>query len=66
MAVRTARKAEIVSVLRSRGLDSRADWFERELPEVVNVLRNRSLLSTLDIDPVTLAEADVVPSPASL
>jgi hypothetical protein len=58
MAVKAARKAEIVSVLRSRGLQARADWFQRELPEVVDVGRNRSLLSTLHIDPVTLAEVD--------
>jgi hypothetical protein len=60
MAAKMARKAEIVSVLRSRGLDARADWFERELPELVDVLHNRSLLSTLSIDPVLLAEADAV------
>ena len=58
MAAKTARKAEIVSVLRSRGLEARADWFEHALPELVDLPHNRSLLSTLGIDPGTLAEAE--------
>ncbi|MEV4709403.1 hypothetical protein [Actinoplanes sp. NPDC049316] len=60
MAAKTALKAEIVSVLRSRGLEARADWFDRELSEVVDLPHNRSLLSTLGIDPMMLAEADDV------
>lgn len=61
MAVKTARRAEIVSILRSRALHARVDWLQRELLEVVDVVRNRSLLSMLGIDPATLAEADAVP-----
>jgi hypothetical protein len=57
MAVKAARRADIVSTLRSRGLDARAAWFQRQLPEIVDVPSNRSLLSTLDIDPGVLAEA---------
>jgi hypothetical protein len=44
-------KTEIVSILRSRGKQARADWFERELPEIVDIGKNRSLLGTLEIDP---------------
>jgi hypothetical protein len=58
MAERIARKAEVTAALRARGLHARADWLERELPEFVDVARNRSLLSTLGIDPAVLAEAD--------
>ena len=51
MAAKLACKAEIVSVLRDRGLNARADWLQRELPEVVDIAHNRSLMSTLGIDP---------------
>jgi hypothetical protein len=61
MAGKHVRRTEIVSILRSRGLQARADWCERELPEVISVVRNHSLLSTLDIDPATLTEADAMP-----
>jgi hypothetical protein len=64
MAVKMARKADIVSTLRSRGLDARAEWFQRELPEIVDVPGNRSLLSTLDIDPGMFPEADPAPAGA--
>ncbi|MFI1994535.1 hypothetical protein [Actinoplanes sp. NPDC020271] len=57
MAEKTARKADVLQVLRTRGLQSRADWFDRQLPDDIDILRNRSLLSTLGIDPATLAEA---------
>lgn len=50
-------KAEIIAKLRSKGLDARADWVQRELPELVDTDRNRSLLSTLDIDPAALHPA---------
>lgn len=61
MAVKRASKSQIVSMLRSRGLHARADWFERELPDLVDVGHNHSLLSMLDIDPATLTEADAAP-----
>jgi hypothetical protein len=46
-------KAEIVATLRSRGLDARADWVDRELPEFVDTHRNAALLRTLDIEPAS-------------
>src|SRR6266511_3223329 len=51
-------KAEIVATLRSRGLHTRADWVDRELPELVDTYRNAALLRTLDIDPAAMAPAD--------
>ncbi|MEU7875785.1 hypothetical protein [Dactylosporangium sp. NPDC049140] len=57
-------RAEIVATLRSRGKLARADWFERELPEIVEVGRNRSLLATLGIDPGGLSRVDRVPQHA--
>ncbi|WP_127508537.1 hypothetical protein [Actinoplanes solisilvae] len=53
-------KAEIVAILRTRGKHARADWFDRELPDIVDVGKNRSLLTTLEIDPADLHPADRV------
>ncbi|HZM82176.1 MAG TPA: hypothetical protein VFC19_41180 [Candidatus Limnocylindrales bacterium] len=47
-------KAEIVAVLRSRGLHDRADWVDRELPQLVDTHTNSSLLRMLHIDPEAL------------
>jgi len=54
-------KAEIVATLRSRGLNDRADWVDRELPEAVDAEKNRALLEMLGIDPVAISRADAVP-----
>jgi hypothetical protein len=54
-------KAAIVATLRSRGLDARADWVDRELPELVDTYRNAALLRTLHIDPAAKAPADPAP-----
>ncbi|WP_199523612.1 hypothetical protein [Micromonospora craterilacus] len=50
----------IVSVLRDRGQQVRADWVERELPERVDLQEHVGLLATLRLDPADLADA---PSP---
>jgi hypothetical protein len=47
-------RAEIVAMLRSRGLHAWADWVERDLPDLVDTSRNAALLRTLDIDPAAL------------
>lgn len=44
-------KSEIVAVLRSRGLQDRADWVDRALPRVVDTRKHSSLLRMLDIEP---------------
>jgi hypothetical protein len=44
-------KAQIVEILRSRGLRERADWVDRELPAIVDTHKNGSLLRMLHIDP---------------
>jgi hypothetical protein len=54
-------KAEIVAMLRSRGLHARADWVDRELSELVDIDRNAALLRTLDIVPATTAPSDPAP-----
>jgi hypothetical protein len=52
-------KADIISVLRSRGLNARADWVDRELPGLVDTYKNAALLRTLDVDPAALSPVDV-------
>jgi hypothetical protein len=51
-------KAEI-SVLRSRGLHRRADWVDRELPELVDIYKNAALLGMLGVDPAAIPPAHV-------
>lgn len=52
-------KAEIVAVLRLRGLHDRADWVDRALPALVDTDENGSLLRMLHIEPGTDIGADV-------
>jgi hypothetical protein len=52
-------KAEIVATLRSRGLQDRADWVDRELPDIVDTYKNGALLRMLDIDPAMMQAVDV-------
>ncbi|BCB74821.1 hypothetical protein GCM10022251_53570 [Phytohabitans flavus] len=47
-------KSQIIEVLRSKGLHDRADWVDRELPEVVDTSKNSSLLRMLQIDPTAI------------
>lgn len=49
------RKSEIIATLRSRGLTTRADWIDRELPELVDAHKHSGLLATLHINPADLS-----------
>jgi len=49
-------RAEVVAILRSRGLHDRADWVERQLPQVIDTNKNGSLLRMLHIDSTDLLE----------
>ena len=51
-----ADRAEVVAILRSRGLHDRADWVERELARVIDTHKNSSLLRMLHIDSTDLLE----------
>ena len=55
-------KAALVATLRSRGLPSRADWVDRELPEFIDVDRNAGLLATLHINPADLSPVAAPPN----
>jgi len=52
----TIPKQVILDALRNRGQQARADWFDRELPEQIDLTRNSSLLTTLDLDADVLRE----------
>jgi len=52
-------KAEIVSLLRSRQLHARADWVDRELPDLVDTYKNSALLRMLSVDPTAIPSVDV-------
>jgi len=56
-------KGAILSVLRSRGLDDRADWVDRELPDLVDTYKNSALLRMLGIDLATIPPVDVAQRP---
>ncbi|GAA4955764.1 hypothetical protein [Actinoplanes utahensis] len=64
MTATHARKAEIVSILRSRGKLARADWFDRTLPDIGDIGENSSLLANLGIDADVLASAGRIPQNA--
>jgi hypothetical protein len=55
-------RAEIIAILRSRGLLDRADWVDRDLPPVVDTHKNAALLRMLGIDPSTMSPVDASPS----
>jgi hypothetical protein len=52
-------KAQILDVLRSRGLSERADFVDRQLPDQIDPLKNASLLRMLRLDHDVLAAATV-------
>jgi hypothetical protein len=51
-------RSDITALLRSRGLDDRADWAERQLPESVDTEKNAALLRMLKIDTADLTPVD--------
>jgi hypothetical protein len=53
-------KAEVMAQLRSRQLHARADWVDRELPELIDTYKNSALLKMLGIDLDAMAPANMV------
>jgi hypothetical protein len=43
-------------------LHARADWVDRELPELIDTYKNSALIKLLDIDLDAMARANVVAS----
>ena len=57
-------KAQLVAILRDRGLNARADWADRTLPDIVDTETNAGLLKTLAIAPESLQPVDATPPSA--
>lgn len=55
-------KATVVAELRSRHLHAKADWVERELPELIDTYKNAALLLMLGVDPGSMAPGEVAVS----
>lgn len=51
-------KNAVVSMLRARRMDARADWVQRELPDSIDVYRNHALFDLLGVDPAAIAPVD--------
>jgi hypothetical protein len=49
-------KSKVLEALRRRGLNDRATWVDRQLPDRIDVDGNAALLATLGIDPAHLAD----------
>jgi len=58
-------KVKLVALLRQRGLDDRAAWVDRTLPDRIDVYQNSGLLATLSVNPEDLAD-DPAPAEDSL
>ena len=52
----TVQKSLVLEALRRRGLDARADWVDRAMPDEIDVQLNASLFDTLGLDAQALAE----------
>ena len=51
-------RSDIIAALKSRGLDDRAAWAERQLPEAVDTDKNAALLRMLNIDITDMAKVE--------
>jgi hypothetical protein len=49
-------KKKVVDVLRRRGQHDRAEWVNRELPDLVDSAQNTGILATLGLTPADLAD----------
>ena len=57
-------KTEVIALLRARQLADRADWVDRQLPDLIDVGKNSGLLTMLNIDPRELSPVEGVEPPA--
>jgi len=49
-------KSKVVQLLEHRGLNDRAAWVDRQLPERIDINDNAALLATLNINPDEVAD----------
>ncbi|WP_155370755.1 hypothetical protein [Catellatospora vulcania] len=48
-------KSKVLAALRAKGQDARADFVDRQLPEIIDIEANAGLLRTLGLDVAELA-----------
>jgi hypothetical protein len=56
-------KAHVLAALRARNLNDRADWVDRQLPDMIDIGKNQSLLDMLGIDVAALAQVEAAARP---
>ena len=61
MTVTTVSKPVLVKVLRRRNLHDRAEWVQRQMPDVIDLERNASLLDLLGLDAEALTAEKPTP-----
>jgi hypothetical protein len=61
MQAHLVHRSDIIALLKARGLDDRAGWAERQLPEAVDVDKNAALLRMLKIDTADLPPIENTP-----
>jgi hypothetical protein len=49
-------KSKVIQLLKHRGLNDRAAWVDRQLPERIDINDNAALLATLNINPDEVAD----------
>jgi hypothetical protein len=57
-----ADKAKVIAELRSRQLHARADWVDRQLPELIDTYKNAALFRMLGIDADAMVTSEAVAS----
>ena len=55
-------KSKVIDLLRQRGLDDRAAWVDRQMPDRIDTYQNAGLFTTLSIDPMELADEATEPA----
>ena len=51
-------KTEVIAALRARQLNARADWVDREFPDLIDADKNAALLDMLGIDRTAMSTPD--------
>jgi hypothetical protein len=52
-------KSAIIRSLRSRERHDRADWVDRQLPDLVDTDKNSALLEMLGVDPAAMSPVEL-------
>ena len=61
----TVHKSLVLEELRRRGLDARAEWVDKAMPDDIDVRQNASLFDMLGIDVTALSDEPANPKGAA-